>query len=79
NEDLQFIRRLPQSIDVIGGRDIIIECEMNKLDTQAIWKKDNEFIRNPQKFIPISENKKHKLIIKDATSEDSGLYTVIVN
>jgi hypothetical protein len=45
NEDLQFIRRLPQSVDVIGGRDIIIECEMNKLDTQAIWKKDNEFIR----------------------------------
>jgi len=45
NEDLQFIRRLPQSIDVIGGRDIIIECEMNKFDTQAIWKKDNEFIR----------------------------------
>jgi hypothetical protein len=45
NEDLQFIRRLPQSIDVIGGRDIIIECEMNKLDTQAIWKKDNEIIR----------------------------------
>lgn len=45
NEDLQFIRRLPQSIDVIGGRDIIIECEMNKLDTQAVWKKDNEFIR----------------------------------
>jgi len=45
NEDLQFIRRLPQSIDVIGGRDIIIECEMNKIDTQAIWKKDNEFIR----------------------------------
>lgn len=45
NEDLQFIRRLPQSIDVIGGRDIIIECEMNKLDTQAIWKKDNELIR----------------------------------
>jgi hypothetical protein len=45
NEDLQFIRRLPQSIDVIGGRDIIIECEMNKFDTQAIWKKDNELIR----------------------------------
>ena len=45
NEDLQFVRRLPQSIDVIGGRDIIIECEMNKLDTQAIWKKDNELIR----------------------------------
>jgi hypothetical protein len=45
NEDLQFVRRLPQSIDVIGGRDIIIECEMNKFDTQAIWKKDNEFIR----------------------------------
>lgn len=45
NEDLQFVRRLPQSIDVIGGRDIIIECEMNKLDTQAVWKKDNDFIR----------------------------------
>ena len=45
NEDLQFVRRLPQSIDVIGGRDIIIECEMNKVDTQALWKKDNEFIR----------------------------------
>ena len=45
NEDLQFIRRLPQSIDVIGGRDIAIECEMNKMDTQATWKKDNEFIR----------------------------------
>ena len=45
NEDLQFVRRLPQSIDVIGGRDLIIECEMNKLDTQAVWKKDNEFIR----------------------------------
>ena len=45
NEDLQFIRRLPQSIDVIGGRDILIECEMNKLDTQAIWKKDNEILR----------------------------------
>jgi hypothetical protein len=27
----------------------------------------------------MSENKKHKLIIKDASSEDSGLYTVIVN
>ncbi|CAF3888048.1 unnamed protein product [Rotaria sp. Silwood2] len=79
NEDLQFIRRLPQSIDVIGGRDIIIECEMNKMDTQAIWKKDNEFIRTPQKLIPVSENKKHKLIIKDASGEDSGLYTVIVN
>ncbi|CAF3702655.1 unnamed protein product, partial [Rotaria sordida] len=79
NEDLQFIRRLPPSIDVIGGRDIIIECEMNKMDTQAIWKKDNELIRAPQKFIPVSENKKHKLIIKDASSEDSGLYTVIVN
>ena len=79
NEDLQFVRRLPQSIDVIGGRDIIIECEMNKFDTQAIWKKDNEIIRTPQKFLPVSENKKHKLIIKDASSEDSGLYTVIVN
>ncbi|CAF0816611.1 unnamed protein product, partial [Rotaria sordida] len=79
NEDLQFIRRLPPSIDVIGGRDIIIECEMNKMDTQAIWKKDNELIRAPQKFIPVSENKKHKLIIKDASIEDSGLYTVIVN
>ena len=45
NEDLQFLRRLPQSIDVIGGRDIIIECEMNKADTQAVWKKDNEPIR----------------------------------
>ncbi|CAF1337506.1 unnamed protein product, partial [Adineta steineri] len=79
NEDLQFIRRLPQSIDVIGGRDIIIECEMNKMDTQAIWKKDNEIIRIPQKFLPMSENKKHRLIIKDASTEDSGLYTVIVN
>jgi hypothetical protein len=45
NEDLQFVRRLPQSIDVIGGRDVIVECEMNKFDTQALWKKDNELIR----------------------------------
>ena len=100
NEDLQFVRRLPQSIDVIGGRDIIIECEMNKVDTQAVWKKDNEpirvcpdqgddeaghrlvssrFFQIPQKFLPMSENRKHRLIIKDANGEDSGLYTVIVN
>lgn len=61
NEDLQFIRRLPQSIDVIGGRDIIIECEMNKLDTQAVWKKDNEVIRVSD-CIDIDELKKNSTI-----------------
>ncbi|CAF0822074.1 unnamed protein product, partial [Didymodactylos carnosus] len=79
DEDLQFTKRLPQSIDVIGGRDIVIECEMNKYDTQALWKKDNEPVKNLSKFVPIFENKKHKLIIKDAAVEDSGLYTVNVN
>ncbi|CAF0827406.1 unnamed protein product, partial [Didymodactylos carnosus] len=79
DEDLQFMKRLPQTIDVIGGRDIAIECEMNHYDTQALWKKDNEPIKNLSKFMPIVENKKHKLIIKDASAEDSGLYTVNVN
>lgn len=53
------------------------ECELSKA-TAVQWLKDDKPITPSNKYKITSDGSKHKLVVKDVTGEDSGVYTLSV-
>lgn len=81
NEDLEFIRQLEPFTEFDEGQNILLECWVNRYDTDAEWFKDNQpmLASGYGKYDIISEDKKHKLLIHTASPDDKAMYTCRVN
>lgn len=82
DEDLEFTKQLEPFTECDEGRDMVLECWTNKYDTYAEWFKDNKpLFGSPHGKYEISnqEGRKHRLVIKGSTPNDSGIYTCRIN
>ena len=85
-DDLAFTKTLNPFMDVDEGESILLECWVNKYNTDAVWLIDNKLIIDPthptaiDKFEIFSdEGRKHNLIIKNASPMDALAYSCRVN
>jgi hypothetical protein len=84
--DLAFTKFLEPFMEVDEGESILLECWVNKYNTDAVWLIDNKLIIDPthptaiNKFETFSDQgRKHNLIIKNASPKDAVAYSCRVN
>lgn len=71
-----FIKKLMNKISKEKDS-VILECELNKPNIPVRWLKDGVELVPSDRIRLVSDGNIHRLIIDDATLEDSGTYTCV--
>jgi hypothetical protein len=81
--DLEFVKQLEPFTNCDEGNDCVLECWTNKFDTSALWFLDNSELalpNRPDKYeISHQDGRKHRLTLKNASPNDTGLYSCHIN
>lgn len=59
----------------MAGEDVILSCELSRVDSPVRWLKDGKAIRKSQKYDLLYEGTRAMLVVHAASLKDSGEYT----
>ncbi len=81
-DELAFVKQFEPFTECVEGQDLLLECIMNKHDTFSEWFKNGEPLlggTSGKMDMLNLDGKKHRLIIKKLSPNDSGMYVCKVN
>jgi hypothetical protein len=75
----EFTLRLPKNISADEDSEAILDVELSHFDVPVKWFKNGTQINESDNFKFISENTRHKLVIKKVKQSDSAEYSCVAN
>ena len=62
-------------MEIMEGKSVALECELSDADANVLWYKNKRPVMEDDRISIETEGPKRRLTIKNATKEDSGLYS----
>uniref|UniRef100_A0AAY3ZUS8 Ig-like domain-containing protein n=1 Tax=Denticeps clupeoides TaxID=299321 RepID=A0AAY3ZUS8_9TELE len=77
-QDKLMVSRPCMDVKVYGGQDVILTCEVNRVDATAEWTKDGQLLAESRDVVMEQQGNKFTLKMKRVQKSDDGLYTCLV-
>ncbi|XP_028841428.1 interferon-induced protein 44-like isoform X2 [Denticeps clupeoides] len=72
------VTRPCMDVNVYGGQEVILTCEVNRKDVTAKWTKGDQLLSEGRGFVTEQRGRRFTLKIRNAQKLDNGVYTCLV-
>lgn len=72
-----FFKVKLKNVEVEEEAAVVLRCEISTVGVSVEWRRGDEFIQSGVKYQITQQDTKLELVIKNATREDSGVYSCV--